>query len=338
MQFVLEKEQDFSNIDDALKSLSNEYVHEKLPLNLGDLRLNDNYDFVINDTLYKPTEWAFENLLKALDIPVRFGKKVPNDLLKIIVHRLEQEAEKEDKDQVVMAIQGREVWNIMKKDHKINLSEIIQTVCKTKNPFKVKLGVRGVIIDTETLLGTAEPVVGDVVRIGTRTVASETGGPKPMSNLLMYRLVCKNGAVASSNYGQLKWGRSGDYTINDFALDSAILDSRATFLTEALKRLPSQKLNDMTFHYVWNSVRKVMNDNDESDKLLSVTEDERDTYIASAKRRSERRLAAGPTEVNAWDAYNKVSEYARDLKYRENDNLARVAGHIVDSVSVPDNG
>jgi hypothetical protein len=97
MQFVIEKEQNFTNVDDALKSLVQDYRHEKLPLNLCDLRLNDNYDFIINETLFKPTEWAFESLLKALDIPVRFGKKVPNDLLRIIVHRLEQEAEKDEK-------------------------------------------------------------------------------------------------------------------------------------------------------------------------------------------------------------------------------------------------
>lgn len=336
MQFVIEKEQNFTNVDEALKSLAQDYRHEKLPLNLCDLRLNDNYDFIINEALFKPTEWAFESLLKALDIPVRFGKKVPNDLLRIIVHRLEQEAEKDEKEQVTMAVQGNEVWNIMRKDNKINLAEVMQTVGKEKNAFKVKLGVRGAIIDMDMPVGVVEPVVGDVVKIGIRTVASETGGPKPQANLLMQRLVCSNGAVASQNYGQLKWGRAGDYTINDFALDMSILDSRAIFLTGALKKMPSQTLNDMTFHHVWNSVRKALNDKDDSDKLLSVTENERDTYIASANHRQARRLAAGPTEVNAWGAYNKVSELARDLDYRKNDTLARVAGDIVDSVSVND--
>lgn len=336
MQFVIEKEQNFTSVDDALKSLAQDYRHEKLPLNLCELKLNDNYDFIINGALYKPTEWAFESLLKVLDIPVRFGKKVPNDLLRIIVHRLEEEAEKEEKEQVTMAVQGNEVWNIMRKDNKINLTEVIQTVGGAKNAFKIKLGVRGAIMDMDMPLGVVEPVVGDVVKIGIRTIASETGGPKPQANLLMQRLVCSNGATASQNYGQLKWGRGSDYTINDFGLDMAMLDSRAIFLTGALKKLPSQKLNDMTFHYVWNSVRKVLNDKDGSDKLLSVTEDERDTYIASANHRQKRRLAAGPTEVNAWEAYNVVSALGRDRNYRENEFLARVSGDIVDAVSMND--
>jgi hypothetical protein len=336
VDFVIEKESNYTNLEDAIKAVDEDYKHEKLPLNLCELRLNTSYDFIIGGNEYKPTEWAFESLLKALDIPVRFGKKIPNDLLGLVVHRLELEAEKEDKEQVTMVVQGNDVWNIVKKDPKIPLKEILGTIAGNKNIIKTKVGIRGVIIDTELPGLTVEPEIGDVVRMGVRTLVSETGGPKPTASLMMERLTCLNGAVASEKYGVVRWGRS-NYGTSDFALDMSILNGRLELLSNAMKQLPTRKLSDMTFNYVWNSVKKVLGDADETDKFLTVGLDEREAYIASAKNRVAKQLAAGPTEVNAWKAYNQVSFLARDRSYKENDALARVAGIIVESTDVENN-
>ena len=332
LTYTLERENNCATTDEAMEMLAKEYRHEKRPIEFGEITFDDDTNLHIGGSKVNMTEWAFESLLKMLGIPVSFGKKIPNDLLRTVVHRLKEEAD----SRAIAVMQGNDVWNFVKKDIGVKLDEIIPLTDKINAPYKIKVGVRGVIIDTEMRIAPVEPEVGDVVKFGLRTEASETGGPKPMASLMLYRLACLNGAVMGEDFGQIKWGRGSDYSITDFNTDLLLIGARANELGHALKALPHQNLNDMTFHYIWNSVRKVLHDDtgNGADALLQVNEEERDAYIASASHRKAKMLGAGPTEVNAWNAYNKVSELARDMKYKDNLWFARVAGDIITSTAV----
>jgi hypothetical protein len=331
--YVAEREHNCNTTDEAMELLKNEYNHEKFPIKLEQVTFDEDINLCVDGNKVNMTEWAFESLLKMLGIPVSFGKKIPKDLLRTIVHRLKEEAD----SKATVIRQGNDVWNFIKKDQGIKLDEIIPLTGKINAPYRIKVGIRGVIIDTEMPIVPIEPEVGDVVKFGLRTEASETGGPKPVASLMLYRLACLNGAVMGEDFGQIRWGRGSDYTIAEFSTDMAVIGNKANELGAVLKALPHRKLNDMTFHYVWNSVRKVLHDETGigADTLLQVNEEERDAYIASSAHRKAKLLAAGPTEVNAWNAYNKVSELARDLKYKDNQWLSRVAGDILMSTAGP---
>lgn len=330
--YVLERENNCNSTDEAMELLKTEYNHDKVPIRLEQVTFDDDINLHIDGNKVNMTEWAFENLLRMLGIPVSFGKKIPNDLLKTVVHRLKEEAD----SRATIVRQGNDVWNFTKKDPGIKLDEIIPLTDKINSPYKIKIGVRGALVDTALAIAPVEPEVGDIVKFGLRTEASETGGPKPQANLMLHRLVCLNGATMGEDFGQIKWGRGSDYGITDFSADLSVIGNKANELGAVLKALPHRNLNDMTFHYVWNSVRKVLNDDtgNGADALLHVNEEERDAYIASAAHRKAKQLAAGTTEVNAWNAYNEVSLLARDLKYKDNLWLSRVAGDILSSTAV----
>jgi hypothetical protein len=324
-RFAPEREVKVESLGQAVEVLTKDFAYNTRLETINTLAVTDEYKLTVGKDNMKMTPWAFQNLLGLLKIPTTFGANIPPDLLETIVNRLKGA----DPFGVKIFVEkDGNVANVKKATyHAPKLSTILQAM--KGDIAMARIGIRGVKVATEVPAIQSEPEVGDVIKVGTMLVASETGGPLPKVNLMTFRLVCSNGAVVGDSFGNVHWGNSkDDGGLDNFLNGLATLNGRASQIAEALQVLPTRKVTDVEFGRMWNQVR-TMFDTETTDAVFKVEPEVRKLYLAQSILKKKQLLQPGPVDLSAWDVFNSISYVAKDMPFVQNEALMRVAGSLL---------
>ena len=323
VSFVPEREVKVKTVAEAIPLVGSTYLPDIIVQDLRLTGIDERYDLQVNGQIYHPTQMGFQNFLRSLGIPFHFGMKIPQDLLDMIIHRLRE-------------IESKHVQFLVKDSTLINVAPVSYTppnLARVLDLFKddptefVRISDKGVMLATTT--GTqAEPKVGDVIKAGVILYASNTGGPFPKAQMMTYRLVCSNGAVAGTSFGEAKWDKKmKDDGFEGFRYEVNELRSRADRLVPALQSLPSRTLSVDEFRHMWLRASRVIGGH-VADTLFGVDEVTRKQFSNAAKAKVET-----DTGINAYDAFNNLSQCARDLGHNAGGRLMEVTGRLLGSAS-----
>lgn len=324
-RFAAEREVKVETLEKAVEVLNKNFTYDTRVANINQLAVTDEYKLGVNGDQMRMTPWAFQNLLGLLKIPANFGATIPSDLLETIVNRLKGV----DPFGVKLFVEpDGNVINVKKATYQApKLATIVQAM--TGDVALARISIRGLKIATQVPDTEAEPEAGDVVKVGTMLIASETGGPLPKVNLMTYRLVCSNGAIVGDNFGNIFWGnKKDDGGLDAFLTGLVNLNDRAGQIVTALRTLPERKVTDVEFGRIWNQVRTLF-DTESTDKVFRVSAEARKLYLAQSILKRKQLQKPAPIEMSAWDVFNSISFIAKDMPFVQNEAMMKVAGSML---------
>jgi hypothetical protein len=325
--FAKEKEAKVATITEAIDFVKDDLKHYPVFESLGNLSIDDNYHLHMNGTELVPTTWGFDGFLKQLGIPTRFGRKIPKDLLEVVVNRLK-------------ALEDKRVQLITRDGDGEGTFTLVNVVGASYDPIPlvpfmeemnlgnenafVRVGDRGFLWGVQDKTAQAEPKVGDIVKFGIYVKGSESGGVYPQARLMAYRLQCTNGVTVGDDFGFERWRRRGDDRDNFETFKGKIqgLLDKCHILHDGVMNLD----RDMTageFRTLWRKTAGVTG-KPEADVLFGINEEQRDNYKATGRETPENTIP-----VNAYNIYNNISAKARDLGYLNSERLMNVAGLMI---------
>src|SRR3989304_7080809 len=314
--FAPEHEEQVKSLDEVRKRLAGKYKLDSAPCNISDLTVSTEkpdeaspprWNLHQGDSKWQMTERAFRGLLNRLAIPPRFAMSIPDDLVDTIVRRLKQV-----KPQTVTA-HTREgvVYGLTPGGyHPPNLLGILESIDPELEIARAKVGTDGFRLETMSKTLQTEVKKGDVVKVGLFIGGCDSGRPVPRAQLMTYRLVCTNGAVAGKLSGALRWPRKNGESLELFRTGLAELVSSQERLAGERKLLSTREMTDFEFARLWKTTRKIVGP-DAADRLLDMDKEARQAVLATVKAHRKEHLGEQTlADVGAYDRFNLLSAFA----------------------------
>lgn len=282
---------------------------------------------VIDDQLgtrYELTEWSCKQLCKLAGIPFTFFKKSTPDLAQEAFHEWVPLAKN---PQVKLAVKeygtGKKVLRgVLPADYpEIRNSDILKSVTETGLKFEVEsagwidqidapiMRTRFVVADISRSLGQ-----DDDVHIGVDILSSELGACPLEVNLLLYRTICKNGAIAVYDgrpYFFFDYKQNMAFPVED------ILDSVG-------KRIKEQQ--DQFFFSVENARRVLLDSNQAKLIIAEMQKTEAINKGVAVKTIQNIDKSAAST---GWDVVNALTASARGFRDRLRLRYESAAGSLL---------
>jgi len=344
--FVQEEYKDCTNIDDALTNLT-PFLKQRTQIDPEKLsfEFNGNAEFIIDGTKRKTTRYGLQSLCRMLKIPDPFATIIPLDLLRQNINRLSELQEDID---VVYDTRGNVTGFVPTKyrpietiDLLLGLKEIFKE--QPTNNLKVRLGTTNTLVGyTSEVFPQLEPVQGDVTQVGIEITNSEVQDLDAAAALLLYRLICENGAVMGTQWGKVTYSKDSKLTyesvfsrfihrVRDFRTD-------ANALASIYQELPNISLNSKEFTIIYNALTRSFGYSNALE-LVDMEKDEVKEILQFEKERTSWRAVGSldkfgmrprDVELNAYDTFNKITEFGRNLKNtRESRKAKEIGGRMV---------
>lgn len=324
-RFLPDVEVRYKSVDEAINGLNTIFDYGEEIVDLGKLTITPDYALRTNGHAEKITETAFDSLLGLLNIPRSFGRRVPNDLLEVIVHRLR---EIDSSNPILLFRNDHGIINMRKEPYeRPTLTSLLREIDATSLEG-IACSYNGMHVTTLNEHLVAEPIVGDTVKIGLMMTASETGGALPHANLFTYRLVCSNGAVAGNEIGSANWSRGGS-GFEKFLLDLEQLMTRGEHIVGSLSNMSKTPMSTKEFANLWLGTTPLLGA-ETSDIVFGVDKKVRTLWL-SAARLDHTKSQNFPTETSLlrYDVFNALTAHARDLPFLERERLMRTSGRML---------
>lgn len=350
------------NFDHAREACHEDFNYRRIEIALDRFVLDEEFRANVEGEQYGLTEKAFDDVCTVLDVPARFARHVPRDLLTIIVDRLadlhQQTVVAVARDDVIVGMVDPARWSGARKTSRphylpVSNGELLSLTEKVwgargDRPH-ITISDIGLSVEVVDPTITVEPSVGDIIRVGAAVTGSETGGPAPSARGYTLRLVCANGATVPTSFGTVHFStdwrvgherRVEAFTnaIHGFSLDMARIQRAYDGIAEG----------ELTDHQVWTLHRQAAyvfrcqpHAELQADRVLGVDEDTRKRLVAAVRERQSllRRgnsSAALPSGLRAWDVYNTVTANARDGgSYRRRVALEALGGDLLQAFAPP---
>jgi DNA repair photolyase len=346
-------------IDEALQLCNSRFHYSRPEIPMKQLFLDDELMLTFHSQRYALTEQAFEDLCQLVNIPVRFAKNIPTDLVATIMERLkvlhQQTVVPIHRDDVVVGLVDPRKWTHSRakesRPHYVPVTnaQLLRVIgdhwADRGDAPRITLADSGMSIEVLNSHQTIEPKVGDITHVGLAITNSETGGANPQARGYTLRLVCTNGAMLPKPFGLLRlstdWRVTLDRRLAAFEAELKSLSVDVQRLHVAYSRLAAETLTDYAFYNLYCQVRYLYRyfPNREllADKTLGVPEESRQQIISQV-RRKQKELREGvstahlphPTELAAWDIFNSITGTARTENYQPRRlALERLAGDLL---------
>lgn len=336
---VQEKEIVVKNFDEAISNLESDYQVTHKDATLDELIINNEGRLACRGEEHLMTEWALENLCGQVGIPRTFARNIPWDLF---LHNFDQ-LKTERNRPLVLAV-GREdvVISVIKQGKlpyfpakSVDVLRKLQEAQAELQVHELRIADRGVeasFIDPR--LGELEPQVGDITGIGLRITNSETGFRGLKASSFLLRLVCTNGAVLSNNWANVAWSydprMNYRHSLDNFFKQLEQLSLGVSHLRESYRTLIQKKLSVLGLVNLWRSVNRIVGQTD-ADGILGLPPDERKSLVKATKeRRPGDNSHLEETDRSYWEAYNAITERARQYDFLRWRQLERLAGRLLD--------
>ena len=185
-----------------------------------------------------------------------------------------------------------------------------------------------------------EPQIGDITRIGFRTINSETGYRGLKTSFLLFRLQCKNGAVLADNWGDVRWSYDKrmrhETSLSLFEQRISNLSISIEPLRQQYSKLLSSRLTDEQFVSLWRSLARILN-GEAADKIMQAEKQERQAIFKQVRERDKRNKQqvngqiepTQPTRWNLYELYNQITEQAKNYDFIGCRNIEKLAGSLI---------
>jgi hypothetical protein len=202
-----------------------------------------------------------------------------------------------------------------------------------------------------------EPVqikVGDISRICMRVGMSPVGLSLPYAQLMVYRLICTNGAVMSRLFGSARFKRAGDLAPRMLSFMSKLtgLSQKGSGLASIYNQVGQSELlpTNRDILRIWKASNKILRDPEAADTVLGIDEELRKDLKAAVRlERSEDQdslMALGeeddedsettetPIKIplwhrSWWETFNLVTFAANKYKGRARYRMQNLGGRIL---------
>jgi DNA repair photolyase len=346
-------------IDKALQLCNSRFHYSRPEIALKQVFLDDELMLTFHGQRYALTEKAFEDICHLVNVPVRFAKDIPNDLVATIMERLkvlhQHTVVPIHQDDVVVGLVDPRKWTHSRakesRPHYVPVTnaQLLRVIgnhwADSKAVPHITIADSGMSIEVLHSRQTIEPKVGDVTCVGLAITNSETGGASPQARGYTLRLVCTNGATLPKTFGLIRlstdWRVNLDRRLATFEAELRDLRVDLKRLRVAYDRLAVERLTDHAFYNLYRQVRYLYRyfPNREllADKTLGVPEDSRQQIVSQVRRR-QKELREGastahfphPTQLAAWDIFNSITATARTENYQPRRlALERLAGDLL---------
>jgi len=202
--------------DEAISLLETpKYRHSLSPLvSTAEVGFYPNGELRIGSESRRITRVGLEQLCKHLGIPNPFARKIPIDLLSTNICELGVDRDKPIRF-VIRESDGAVVGVVKHKYVFVPSLDLIQrigdNILNGKSNRDISISTGGIRITYSMPADVSvEPEVGDIIRFGKEVINSEIGYRKLQAKLLIFRLVCSNGAIAPVCFGQVVEHQIGD--------------------------------------------------------------------------------------------------------------------------------
>lgn len=346
LAFVPEEVKEYANIDDALTNLT-PFLKQRQQIDTErvSFEFNGNATFKIDGQTHKTTKYGLQSFCRMLRIPDPFAKAIPLDLLQQNINRLSSFLTEVD---VVLNV-NNEITGFVPRKYRpletLDLFNGLQEVFKeqTIENFRAVLGTTNSIITyTSEVFPRLEPIVGDVTQVGVEVTNSEVKDLDASAGLFLYRLICSNGVSMGSQWGRAS--RSKDAKLSYESMFSRFIRQIKDFRTNAdalsgvYKELPNISLNSKEFVKIFGALQRGFGSDTALGLINLEKEDAKEIYQFEKDRTNWRatgnldKFGMHPrdTELNAFDVFNKITAFGRDLKNTKESRRARaIGGHMV---------
>jgi len=353
--------------DEAISLLETpKYQHRLSPLvSTAEVGFYPNGELRVGSESHRITRVGLEQLCKQLGIPNPFARKIPIDLLSTNICELGIDRDKPIKF-VIRESDGAVVGVVKHKYVFVPSLDLIQridgNILNGNSNRDISISTGGIRITYEVPADiSVEPEVGDIIRFGKEVINSEIGYRKLQARLLIFRLVCSNGAIAPQCFGQVVENPLGDENpnmmLNQFIKHYNNFDSRFDMFRNAFHTMRTHNVTEDDFVKFGRSLDGILRSpeygdfegTDPTDKtmknigfdLLGVPD-----YPEMVKRVSKRTrlmrenpfgdVEPSPTipDLTYYDLYNRVTalphKFGRDFLRRM--EVEKLGGKILEHV------
>jgi len=312
--------------------LAKKYRFDSTKVNISEIGITEDYHLVQDSKDYEITDRALRKFLRRLGIPPKFGMKIPEDLLGTIVKKLRtvkpQEVQLFTKKNTIYGIAGG-------RYQPPDLVEILEPLNDMKREIKMaRVGSEGFRLATlgPQIIWPREKDKKDQMMIGIQIAACATGQPMPWAQLMTYRLICSNGAIAGKALGEVRWPKrlgNDENAEHYFVTSLAGLVDQETKLIEPVKKMANRHMLGNEFHFIWKYLKKYVGP-EKADELLQASKEERAKIIATVKvNRKEHQDYERVNVISAYEAFNNISALANTQPGASSEKLQKVAGLLI---------
>lgn len=349
--FAHEAEYQVTTTDRAREVIRNRLnVHHKY-VNSTELSITEDYRIQMRGKEFKVTKQGFTEILRTVGLTSKnLWKRVSPKTLQLVFNDLKTKTK------------GKK-WQLFTRDHTIinvesppyhpvTTLEVLDMIDDDlADAYEVKeitvsdRGLKASIIDPELELHPSTRDVGEITKVGINMEGSDTGFKPLTVSTLLYRLRCRNGAIAGDKYGGLKWEpenfKNRNIALRRFKLDLRNLSLDTNRLVKDFKQLYESNLLDSTFWAIWKQVHSIIGTTGETDDLVGVDKDRRleiQKAVKQRKRYYKKRyntseIPGKPTDLSAFEIYNAVTDQASHYSFVTQRSLERVGGDLLDLVT-----
>jgi hypothetical protein len=175
------------------------------------------------------------------------------------------------------------------------------------------------------------PIPGDTIHTGLRISNSETGGRALKCSRYTLRLICKNGATLTDEWGAARWSYDRRVTYNanldHFFEDIKRIEGKQAQLSDIYKKLVDEPLTDSEFVNLWRRARAVVGPQD-ADDILYTGPRERHKLFNQVRSRLNS-LVGLPTSWNRYDTHNRITAAARRYEFLKWRRLEEIGGSLL---------
>lgn len=356
-RFAPQRSMSTNSVAGAMEACRQDFDYQRRAISLDQLCLDEDLRIRVDGDERQVTYRAFDDLRRILGIPEQFARDTPRELFAIIVDRLgrlhQQAVVVVTRDDVVAGIVDPAKWSRGHRGTRPHfepvtnheLLALIEEVRTDEESVTITICDAGIKVDITDDTTGIEPQVGDVIRVGTSIVGSETGGPAPSARGYTLRLLCANGATAPTSFGEVRF--STDWRVRHERRLAAFGQATRAFsvdmvkLRTALDGVAEGELNDEMFWSLYRSAayifRSQKNPLEQADRVLGVTATRRKELILRVRERQKAIRGRGvnvvaslPSGIRAWHAFNGVTAAGRDEgDYQRRVALERLGGDLL---------
>ena len=351
LQFCDEKESVFTSVSNAIDNME-PYLTQRATIENPATDLSfDPTDSIaqirIKGIPYRVTKHALKTLCALVRIPDPFARNIPIDLLETNFKRLipllcaSVDIVQRPGTGLVTALVPTTYEPFKSIDFLLGMNDIFKEL--DAQNVTVSVNYRNIVISgTSPKFPNIEPVKNDIVAVGLTASNSEVKDCKTHASLYLLRLACTNGAtMPEKEWGGVNYNYSSKYSYEDkcgrFLQGIVSLQSNFIAMQKVFEELPNLNLDSESVVYLTKLCGKIVDRETAATAIFGTRKEDLQEWSKYEKDRKTFRAFSGvspiyghgplETEINAYNVYNKITEYSRSgLVSRDSALIAQAIG------------
>lgn len=329
--------------EELIETARNQFNPIAHQINFSDIEVTDEFQLRVPGQIAKwqhqpMTETALKTFCSVLGIPNPFARKIPEDLLLYNIRRLLTEQPTKEVTLVNDYSQNMVVGFTKTSPEKLVHPHVVLDHLPIAANYKAHFVLHGDSFLRIDLLNDNWPKIelekGDITATGI-SIDANFLSPLTTARLFLMQLICTNGAQAPRSFGQMTCFGGGERKLENFFMKLEDQFGQMQILQEAYHHLKNTEMDTDRFRYYWDTVNRILQDDNETDNVFDVDAAQREDYKERAKieKKNARDLLRDPeyslTPLVFYDTYYNITRYAQNTRVIDRRELTKLAGRML---------